>query len=239
MTEALLSALTLSTLAGAAIPAGAALASVERFMPNWIEDEFRHSVIAFGGGALFSAIALVLVPEGAERVSAVPALACFILGGLVFLWADMALERRGGRAAQFMAMMLDFLPEAMALGALLSGDGQTATLLAVLIALQNLPEGFNAYRELQDNGPVRSSRLALIFLLVVPVGPLAAFVGLTVLNQHPAVLGGIMLFAAGGILYLLFEDVAPQVPLERSWAPALGGVVGFAFGFAGHLALSG
>ncbi len=239
MTEALLSALILSTAAGAAIPAGAALASVERFMPNWIEHEFRHSVIAFGGGALFSAIALVLVPEGTERMPAAPALTCFVAGGLAFLWADRTLARRGSRAAQFMAMMLDFLPEAMALGALLSGNAETATLLALLIALQNLPEGFNAYRELQENGPSHRGRLALIFLLVVPLGPLAAFLGLNVLNRHPAMLGGIMLFAAGGIVYLLFEDVAPQVPLKRSWAPAFGGVAGFAFGLAGHLVLQG
>ena len=37
-----------------------------------------------------------------------------------------------------------------------------------------------------------------------------------------------MLFAAGGILYLTFQDIAPQSRLERRWRPPLGAVLGFA-----------
>ena len=48
-------------------------------------------------------------------------------------------------------------------------------------------------------------------------------------------IGGIMLFASGGILYLIFQDIAPQVPLKRSWAPSQGAVAGFALGLVGHL----
>jgi ZIP family zinc transporter len=51
----------------------------------------------------------------------------------------------------------------------------------------------------------------------------------------PVILGGIMLFASGGILYLIFQDIAPQVPLKRSWAPSQGAVAGFALGLVGHL----
>jgi ZIP family zinc transporter len=58
----------------------------------------------------------------------------------------------------------------------------------------------------------------------------------SVLASNTAVLGAIMLFAAGGIVYLLFEDVAPQVRLERRWSPPLGAVAGFALGLAGSLA---
>ena len=38
-----------------------------------------------------------------------------------------------------------------------------------------------------------------------------------------------MLFASGGILYLIFQDIAPQARLERHWAPTLGAVLGFCF----------
>jgi len=51
-------------IAGAAIPTGGFLAKVEMIRPPWLEAEFRHSVLAFGGGALIAAVALVLVPEG-------------------------------------------------------------------------------------------------------------------------------------------------------------------------------
>jgi ZIP family zinc transporter len=36
-----------------------------------------------------------------------------------------------------------------------------------------------------------------------------------------------MLVASGGILYLIFQDIAPQSRLEKHWAPPLGAVIGF------------
>ena len=56
--------LLLATLAGATIPIGAIIAQVERIQPRWLEAEFRHTMIAFGGGVLLAAVSLVLVPEG-------------------------------------------------------------------------------------------------------------------------------------------------------------------------------
>lgn len=53
--------LILTAVAGLAMPVGAWLAAIERLKPRWLENEFRHGVIAFGGGALLSAVALVLV----------------------------------------------------------------------------------------------------------------------------------------------------------------------------------
>jgi ZIP family zinc transporter len=49
-------------------------------------------------------------------------------------------------------------------------------------------------------------------------------------------LGSVMLFAAGGIIYLTFEDIAPQAVLRRHWAPPLGAVAGFLLGIVGRLA---
>lgn len=230
-------AIALATLAGASIPIGAALSTYDRLLPGWLQEEFRHTVVAFGGGALLSAVALVLVPEGSERLTTVPALFWFALGGVVFFCVDRALAAKGGHAAQFLAMMLDYVPEAMALGALLADNLALAILMAVLIALQNLPEGFNAFREMAQSGGASRGKLLFLFVLMVPIGPLAAHVGRTYLVDNPALLGAVMMFASGGILYLLFEDVAPQVPLERHWAPPLGAVAGFALGLAGHLML--
>ncbi|MEX2578222.1 MAG: hypothetical protein WD342_04125 [Verrucomicrobiales bacterium] len=56
----------LGLVAGAAIPAGGWLARRENIHPNWLEKEFRHFVIAFGGGALLAAVTFVLVPKGTE-----------------------------------------------------------------------------------------------------------------------------------------------------------------------------
>lgn len=231
-------AILYATIGGCTIPVGGWLASREAVIPGWMVTELRHSVIAFGGGALLSAIALVLVPTGMEHLSLIPVLLCFLGGGLVFCGLDMLLARSGGSAAQLMAMLLDFVPEAMALGAMLSGARDKALLLALLIALQNAPEGFNAYREIMQTARMRSLPLLGIFSLLVLLGPAAALAGQLFLVDHPAVLGGMMLFASGGILYLIFQDIAPQVKLQRRWGPPLGAVLGFLLGLVGEKLLS-
>lgn len=48
-----------------------------------------------------------------------------------------------------------------------------------------------------------------------------------------------MLAAAGGILYITFQDIAPQARLARHWGPPLGAVLGFVVGLAGHMWLQG
>jgi ZIP family zinc transporter len=231
-------ALLLATLGGITIPIGGLLGTIRQIGPNWLDREFRHSVIAFGGGALLSAVALVLVPEGVERLELWTALLAFAAGGVLFCLLDWLLARKGGSGGQLMAMLLDFLPESLALGALLASDEPAGLLLAFLIAVQNLPEGFNAYREMMRSPGARAAAILLAFFALVLLGPLAAFVGFTVFDDMRELLAGIMLFAAGGILYLTFEDIAPQAALERHWGPPLGAVAGFALGLAGHMMVS-
>ncbi len=46
-----------------------------------------------------------------------------------------------------------------------------------------------------------------------------------------------MMFAAGGILYRAFKDIAPETHEGRAWTPALGAVLGFALALAGDMIL--
>lgn len=241
--------LILTLVAGGSIPLGALLAYGLDGGESWLQTELRHTVIASGGGVLLAAVALVLVPEGSEALSLWPAMLAMLAGGLVFCLIDVALVKSELPASQLVALLADFLPEALALGAMLAGQSEQALLLALLIALQNLPEGFNAFQELvssrQPAKPYRNRRaqgLPLfkvlgLFLLLVPLGPVAAMLGWALLADEPAILGGIMLFAAGGILYIVFQDIAPQAKLERHWAPSLGAVAGFLVGLAGYMLL--
>lgn len=230
-------ALLYAGLAGAAIPLGALIAQVERIRLDWLEAEFRHGVIAFGGGVLIAAIALVLVPKGIGRLDVVWMLVSFGAGGVTFFVLDRSIERRGGSGAQMMAMIMDFVPESLALGAMLAADRKTALLLALLMALQNLPEGFNAYREMMATLRRPPALLIGMFARLALLGPLAAAASVVYLREQHALLGSIMLFASGGILYLTFQDIAPQTRLERHWGPPLGAVGGFILGLWGHALL--
>lgn len=178
-----------ATLAGAAIPLGALLARVEHIGPAWLEEELRHGIMAFGGGALLAAIALVLVPEGSRHLPLWAVLSAFGAGGVAFFLADRLIERRGGAGAQLMAMLLDFVPESMAMGAMFAADEPVGVLLAILIALQNFPEGFNAYREVVAAGRMVPGRALKAFCLLVLLGPLATWVGFAALRDLPELLG--------------------------------------------------
>lgn len=224
----IVSILVLTIAAGACIPLGGLLASFERIRPNWLERELRHFVIALGGGILLGAVSVVLVPEGAASMGgSMLTIPLFLAGGITFFLVERALGLRRRESPQLMGMVLDYVPEAIALGGLLALDSTVAPLLALLIGLQNLPEGFNAYRELSTYNGHRKGHTLGVMSALVALGPLAGLSGYHFLSSHPAALGAIMLFASGGILYLIFQDIAPQSRLRRHWAPPLGAVVGF------------
>lgn len=236
-TALLVAGLTLG--AGLAMAVGGAVARAAPFCRRPWRDTFRHGVIAFGGGALLSAVALVLVPEGSEALSPLPAALAFAGGGVTFMLLDIGLARANSPAAQLAAMLADFVPEAIALGAAFAAGDESGPLLALLIGVQNLPEGFNAYFELTDDAGVDGRRVIIAFAAMALLGPAAGLTGLWVLSAYPSVVAAIMLFAAGGILYLTFEDIAPAVPLQHAWAPPLGAVAGFLLGLMGQMLLEG
>jgi len=232
--------LVYTAAAGACIPVGGVVAGIERIRPSWLEYEIRHSVIAFGGGILISAVALVLVPEGVRYLpSALGASAILLSGGLAFFAIERFLGVRRKETPQLSAMLLDYLPESIALGGMFAIGAPAAPLLAMLIGLQNLPEGFNAYRELDSIPDFSSKRTLFLMCMLIPLGPLMGSAGWIYGAEHPVFLGGLMLFASGGILYLIFQDIAPQSRLDRHWAPALGAVLGFAFGMMTKLFIAG
>ena len=223
-----------STLfAGLAMPLGAAIANARSLKSDGLETEFRHSVMAFGGGALLSAVALVLVPEGITNLSTAVASLVFVMGGFCFMAIDMVLDKINTPASQLAAMLSDFIPESIALGAAFATNSETAFLLAALIALQNLPEGFNAYRELNGSVTYSARRVILLFALMALLGPIAGVSGYLWLHQYPVLVSVVMLFASGGILYSIFQDIAPQVKLKNHYAPPMGAVLGFVLGLAG------
>lgn len=224
----ILTIVLLTVLAGGCIPIGGVIASYEHIRPNWLEKEFRHFLIAFGGGIMLGAVSIVLVPEGISSMSdsmfAIPIIA---VGGFAFFAIERTLGLKRRESPQLMGMILDYVPEAIALGGLVALGSPLAPLLAMLIGLQNLPEGFNAYREIKVQVASDTKRTFITMCALVPLGPIAGLIGYYFLPKHETMLGAIMLFASGGILYLIFQDIAPQSRLKRHWGPPLGAVFGF------------
>ncbi|MFV0542318.1 MAG: ZIP family metal transporter [Marinicella pacifica] len=224
----------LTLLAGIAISVGGSLAAFENIRRNWLKNELRHGVMAFGGGALLAAVALVLVPEGSKDLPIWATALSFILGGLVFMVLDIVLARNQTSASQLVAMLADFIPEALALGATFVIDKKVAPLLAGIMALQNLPEGFNAFREIKTSTHYSARKIIIVFVLIAFLGPIAGLSGYWLLSDFQSIVAAIMLFAAGGITYIIFQDIAPQAKLESHWSPPIFALLGFLLGLIGQ-----
>ena len=196
------------------------------------KNEWNHFITAFGGGALLSAIAFVLIPEAVSDLTLLEIIFIFISGTVAFMLLDILGSRLGGSVAQVISMMMDFIPEALALGASFALHPSFGLLIAIFIGLQNLPEGYNSFLELST---MMSKRNALFLMLGLSfVGIFAALTGEMLLSENGKLLDSIMLFAGGGILYLIFQDIAPLAKVEKDWLPATGASFGFLLGMIGE-----
>jgi len=229
--------LILASLAGAAIPVGGLFAYWERLRSGHFRTDLLHFLVAFGGGVVLSAVALVLVPVGLAAVSFPEAVLAFLAGALVFLFIDRAIEMRGGAGGQSMNLVADYLPESIALGAAFAAGGPLGPLLAFLIGVPNLTEGFNSYREIKAGGLKARRSLAILGLLAL-LGPASALLGFFILSDQPHIVAWLFLFAAGGILFSLFHDVAPMALRDAHYIPTMGAVGGFLLGLVGEVLIA-
>lgn len=232
MTE-VLRIISYSLLSGSTIFIGGVLSFYfgKHVKSGLVKEEVIHSSTAFGGGILIAAVGLVLVPEGMLVLEMLPIAFSFSAGAIAFYYLDRHTESKGGPLAQVFGMLTDFIPESLAMGAVFTHNTSLGLLLTGIMAIQNLPEAFNAYSDLRSN---YSARKCLIILFLLSFSGLAAALsGYYLLADMPQVVGAIMLFAGGGVTYLIFQDIAPLSRLKKSWLPALGASLGFLVGMMG------
>lgn len=198
-----------------------------------VKYEITHTMMSFGAGIILSALSLVLIPKGMEELKLLPMAISFVAGAVIFMFIDLYLKNKVGQTATLLAMMLDFVPEAIVLGAVFAIDPNMATLLAIFIGLQNLPESFNAFRDLVQSGFTVKKTLVTFFFLSF-FGIIGALGGHFLLSDHPMITAHLMIFASGGILYLLIQDLIPESNLEKSYFSALGATFGFLVGIIGE-----
>jgi len=226
-----------SFASGATVILGGFLAKLKSTTKNELGGEISHGIVAFGGGILVAAVAFVLAPKGIQLLSLPILTSMFFIGVVCFLTLDRFISRHGGRAAQLMAMLMDFVPEAIAMGAIFSTDRQAGLLLALFIGMQNLPEAYNSFGDLLRSG-FSPNRALLILIPFSLVGVAAAVTGYLFLAGQQQIVASLMVFSAGAILYIVFQDIAPMAKLKNHWTPAVGATLGFMLGMIGEKILS-
>jgi len=198
-----------------------------------LKDRIIHFLVAFGTGIMLSAIAFVLLPKGMENLDILTSSSIFISGAIAFYFLDSYIQKSNTNISQVLAMLLDFIPESIALGALFVYDHEVGILLALFIGLQNLPESFNSYIDLRRSRFSIKSSLILLFFLSF-IGVIFSSLGYFFLDDKIEVTSGLMLFASGGILYLIFQDIAPSIKTKNSRFIAMGVNLGFVIGMFGE-----
>jgi ZIP family zinc transporter len=202
-------------------------------------------IMAFGVGALISALAFDLTEE-AFRVGGTLSVAFGLgLGAATFYVGDQLLHRRGGARrgsrmrqvasngnAILLGALLDGIPESIVLGStLLAGAGISIPFLFA-VAISNVPEGLTAAGDLRREGH-RPGWIIQVWALVAIASAVAAALGYQLLGD----MGGtvwvplIQAFAAGAILTMLVDTMIPEAFADGGDLVGLVTVLGFASAF--------
>jgi ZIP family zinc transporter len=104
------------------------------------------TLTAFGAGILIAAAVFEMVIEAEKNIGITLTLIAFLVGAVLFTIADMIAEKKGGGAGILLGIGLDIIPESLAIGAAIASGPALA--LALLIGIQNIPEGIASYKEM-------------------------------------------------------------------------------------------
>lgn len=65
------------------------------------------------------------------------------------------------------------------------------------------------------------------------LGPVCGVSSYLWMQDQAIAIAVIVLVASGGILYSVFQDIAPRAKLAKHWLPPMGAVLGFVLGMVG------
>jgi ZIP family zinc transporter len=224
-------------LAASSLVIGAALSLLRHWSPRQV-----GLVLAFGAGALISAVSFELAQEGLHVGGAgvtgiglgVGAVTYFLLDGLIARRFSAGRGRRGraqgssGGTALALGAFLDGIPEQAVLGISLAAGQGVGVALLLAIFVSNLPEAMGSADEMRKAGRPRGAILRL-WLVVAAICTLATVAGYAaadaVSGNLQAAIDG---FAAGALLVMLIDSMIPDARTDAGRPAGLVTVLGFA-----------
>ncbi|WP_035985469.1 ZIP family metal transporter [Leptolyngbya sp. KIOST-1] len=232
------------------------LGALPVLLPYDPSERTQGILLGIGGGMMLAATSFSLILPGTDAaialgysgpVAAMVMVAGVLLGG-AFLWGAHNLfphehffKGPEGPEAQHMkriwlfviAIALHNFPEGLAVGVGFGGGEQAGALaLAVGIALQNIPEGLVVAIALRNIGyaPAYAFAIASLTGLIEPIGGL---VGAAVVTLAQATLPWAMGFAAGSMLFVIVDEIIPDIDQkafgQRGTLGLMGGFVTMMF----------
>ena len=226
------------------------------FMRGGLSDKVQRALTGFAAGVMVAASVWSLLIPSIEQSSAMgqwafaPAAVGFWVGILFLLLLDHVIphlhrssndcegphSRLQRTTMMVLAVTLHNIPESMTVGAVyagyLAGNAQIsaagALVLALGIAIQNLPEGAIISMPLRAEGMSKGRAFAGGVLSGI-VEPMGATLTILAANAIVPVLPYLLSFAAGAMLYVVVEELIPEMSQGRH---SNTGVLCFALGFS-------
>jgi ZIP family zinc transporter len=193
-------------------------------------------VLAFGAGALISAVSFELAAEGARAGGLRPLALGLAAGALVYFALDGVIDKRfapangGGTAGSALALgaFLDGVPEQLVLGIGLAGGSGVSVGLVVAIFVSNLPEAIGSASDMRSSGTSRA-RVMGLWVAVALICVLSTVAGYAIADavsgELRAVVNG---FAAGALLVMLIDSMIPKATKDAGRTAGLLATLGFA-----------
>jgi zinc transporter, ZIP family len=242
-----------AALGQSALIVGALL--VARF-PKLTEPRWLGLVMAFGAGALISALTTDLVAQAYEEAGRAPAGIGLLVGAGGYYALTQWLDRRAQREDPELpveqaedtsgdealpagadatvarnltvGMVLDGIPESIAVGLTLLGGASVSVALVGAVFLSNLPESIGVAAALLAGGiPLR--KVLVRFGAIVAVGFAAGLVGYAVLEPTNAdAIAIIQSIAAGAMIVVVVNEMVPVAVRGAGRRSGLAAAGGFA-----------
>lgn len=217
MTEAL----GWGAFAAASLVIGAALGLARQWSNKLI-----GLVLAFGAGALISAVSFDLSAEGAKVGGGTSVAVGLAIGALTYFGADRLLpDDEEGGSALALGAFLDGIPEQAVLGiGIAAGEGVSIGLLAAIF-VSNLPEAIGSATAMKAS----RARIIGLWVAVAAVCTLSTVVGYLIADGASHKLqAGIDGFAAGALLVMLIDSMIPEARRKGGDTAGLITALGFA-----------
>jgi zinc transporter, ZIP family len=223
-------ALGWGALAASSLIIGALLGVVRPWPPRLV-----GLVLAFGAGALISAVSFDLAQEGTQLGDTGVVAAGLALGAFTYFALNRLVGRRSrgrgdedGGSALALGAFLDGIPEQLVLGiGIAAGEGVTVGLL-VAIFVSNLPEAIGSSTEMRAAGK-QPAVIRRLWLLVALICTAATVIGYAIADSVSNNLNaGIDGFAAGALLVMLIDSMIPEAVRKGGDVSGLVTVLGFA-----------
>ena len=212
-----------------------------------INQRVTAAIMAFASGVMICALTFGLMEEAFKYGGFDAVIIGFLVGGVVFIFGDFLIHRYGGRhykkkkpfkpirqtngKAIVLGVLLDGVPESIALGIALLSQNGIGVLLVVAIFLSNLPESLASVRDLEREGITKKQIYVIwsIVSVIVIITTILSFLFLKNLNIN--VLGIILSFASGAILAMLADSMIPEAYEEGGYLIGILTILGFLTAF--------